>query len=75
MEVSADQELCVAAGVCAATAPEVFDQRDSDGKVVVLDGHPAVHLHKAALEAAEYCPAFAITVTANGADARGADNS
>jgi ferredoxin len=65
MQVSADQGLCVAAGICVATAPEVFDQRDSDGKVVVLDGRPAPHLHKAALEAAEYCPAFAITVTSN----------
>jgi ferredoxin len=68
MQVSADQRLCVGAGVCVATAPEVFDQRDSDGKVVVLDGRPARHLHNAARDAAEYCPAFAITVTTEGAD-------
>jgi ferredoxin len=75
MQVSADQGLCVAAGICAATAPEVFDQRDSDGKVVVLDGRPAPHLHNAAREAAEYCPAFAITVTTEGADRSRADDS
>jgi len=63
MQVTADQQLCVAAGICAAMAPEVFDQRDSDGKVLVLDAHPAPRLHKPAQEAADYCPAFAIAVT------------
>ena len=69
MRVSADQQVCVAAGICASMAPEIFDQRDSDGKVVVLDGRPAAHLHGSAQEAAEYCPAFAITVTSEERDA------
>jgi ferredoxin len=74
MRVTADQQLCVAAGICAAMAPEVFDQRDSDGKVLVLDGHPASHLHKPAQEAADYCPAFAITVTPDDPDPWSSDN-
>jgi ferredoxin len=74
MRVTADQKLCVAAGICAATAPEVFDQRDSDGKVLVLDEYPAPHLHKSAREAADYCPAFAITVSSDDADVWSSDD-
>lgn len=75
MRVTADQQLCVAAGICAATAPEVFDQRDSDGKVLILDENPAPRLHKATHEAADYCPAFAITVHPNDPNTWASDDS
>jgi ferredoxin len=75
VRVTADQQLCVAAGICAATAPEVFDQRDSDGKVLILDENPAPRLHKATHEAADYCPAFAITVHPNDPNTWASDDS
>jgi ferredoxin len=43
-------------------APEVFDQREEDGIVVLLDETPAADLHAAVREAATVCPAAAITV-------------
>jgi len=75
VRVTADQQLCVAAGICAATAPEVFDQRDSDGKVLILDENPAPRLYKSTQEAADYCPAFAITVASDDPDTWASDDS
>lgn len=40
--------------------PEVFDQRDEDGVVIVLDAAPAPALHDAVREAVAVCPAAAI---------------
>ncbi|MCK5890277.1 ferredoxin [Aeromicrobium sp.] len=36
MRVEIDQDLCCAAGHCVVAAPDVFDQRDEDGIVVLL---------------------------------------
>ena len=60
MKVSVDADKCVAAGQCVLLAPEVFDQREEDGVVVLLDGAPAQDLHEAVRESAMVCPAAAI---------------
>ena len=60
MRVSVDDEKCVAAGQCVLVAPKVFDQRDEDGVVVLLDETPGPPLHDAVREAAMVCPAAAI---------------
>ncbi|MFE7974959.1 ferredoxin [Streptomyces shenzhenensis] len=62
MKVSVDQDRCCGAGQCVLTAPEVFDQRDDDGVVVLLDERPAPDRHASVREAAAVCPAAAITV-------------
>ncbi|MGZ4751071.1 MAG: ferredoxin [Oryzihumus sp.] len=41
MRVVIDRERCQGAGMCALTAPAVFDQSEEDGRVVVLDADPA----------------------------------
>lgn len=63
MRVTVDQERCCSAGNCAMLAPDVFDQRDEDGAVVLLDASPAPDLHDAVREAAAMCPASAIGAT------------
>ncbi|MEV0371182.1 ferredoxin [Streptomyces sp. NPDC050636] len=63
MRVHADQEKCCGAGSCVLSAPEVFDQRDEDGIVIVLDARPPAELHEAVREAAAICPAAAISVS------------
>ncbi|GIE17941.1 ferredoxin [Winogradskya humida] len=37
--VTADRDVCVGAGMCVLTAPELFDQ-DDEGLVVLIDGKP-----------------------------------
>ena len=37
MRVAVDQDKCCGAGKCVLLAPEVFDQREDDGVVVLLD--------------------------------------
>jgi len=62
MKVSVDQDKCCGAGTCVLLAADVFDQRDSDGIVVLLDEAPADPLHDIVREAASVCPGVAITV-------------
>lgn len=42
--------------------PEIFDQRDEDGIVVLLDPAPTPPHHPAVREAAAVCPAAAVTL-------------
>ncbi|MBO8184022.1 ferredoxin [Streptomyces spirodelae] len=67
LSLSVDRDRCVGAGMCALTAPQLFDQRDADGRVVLLDPEPAPAHHAAAHQAAELCPAAAITALRTGA--------
>jgi len=63
MRVTIDEQACVGAGQCVLSAPEVFDQRDDDGIVVLLDKEPAASLHSVTRDAATRCPALAIAMT------------
>jgi ferredoxin len=60
MDITVDEEKCCGAGQCVLLAEEVFDQRDEDGIVVLLDARPPQRLHEAVREAASVCPAAAI---------------
>ncbi|MGW7792805.1 ferredoxin, partial [Streptomyces tricolor] len=57
-----DEAQCCGAGLGVLVAPEVFDQRDEDGIVVLLDAAPGADQHAAVREAATICPAAAIQV-------------
>ncbi|MFD5368889.1 ferredoxin [Streptomyces sp. NPDC127103] len=61
MRISIDGELCIGAGQCALTSPDVFTQDDDGFGMVVPDqdrggGGPLVR------EAARACPVRAISV-------------
>lgn len=43
-------------------APEIFDQRDDDGVVIVLDANPPADQADAARKAEASCPALAIHI-------------
>ncbi len=62
MRIVVDQEKCVAAGQCVAAAMDVFDQRDEDGVVLLLDATPPAELEEDVRQAAAVCPARAITI-------------
>ena len=63
MKVSVEEGKCVASGQCVLLAPEVFDQRDEDGVVVLLEDSPAADQFDSVREAAVVCPAAAIHLT------------
>jgi ferredoxin len=58
----ADTDKCVGAGQCARIAPEVFDQSEENGLVVVLDAEPGGTLLSAVHEAVDLCPAQALSL-------------
>jgi ferredoxin len=62
MRVIVDQDKCVAAGQCVLAAGAVFDQREDDGIVFLLDDSPPPELHAAVRRAAALCPARAVSV-------------
>jgi ferredoxin len=60
MKVMVNQTRCVGSGQCVVAAPEVFDQRDDDGIVVLLEQNPLEGLHAQVRESVQICPARAI---------------
>ncbi|WP_344611699.1 ferredoxin [Dactylosporangium salmoneum] len=60
VRVCADTGVCVGSGQCALRVPEVFDQREEDGVVVVLDEHPPPSLREAVHQAVLGCPSGAL---------------
>ena len=62
MRILVDRDRCRGAGKCALTAPELFDQSDDDGTVVVLDEQPPPDLQDQARRAAGLCPNSVIRV-------------
>ncbi|CRZ13253.1 ferredoxin [Mycolicibacterium neworleansense] len=62
MKVTVDQDKCVSSGQCVLNASEVFDQRDEDGVVVLLEPEPGADQTDNARRAAAACPALAIQI-------------
>jgi ferredoxin len=62
VKVTVDQDKCVSSGMCVMNSPDVFDQRDDDGDVVLLIDNPRPDLADVTREAAAACPALAIHI-------------
>ena len=62
MHVTIDEAKCCAAGQCVLAAPDIFDQREDDGIVVLLDADPPADQYDNVRQAAAVCPAVAIEV-------------
>lgn len=66
LAVRADGRRCCGAGHCVRIAPQVFDQDERDGTVILLQPHPPDDLAPLVREAAAVCPTSAIAVTGGG---------
>lgn len=62
IKIHIDEHKCVGAGQCVMAAPQVFDQREEDGVVVLLQDHADNGLEPSVRKAAKLCPALAIRV-------------
>ena len=62
MKISVDQDKCVSSGQCVLNAGEVFDQRDDDGVVILLNDNPRADAAESVRKAAAACPALAIDI-------------
>ena len=62
MEVIADREVCIGSGNCALAAPEVFDQDDDMGLVVVLTPELSPEHATAVRDAVARCPSGALRI-------------
>lgn len=64
MEIKADTTVCIGAGMCALTVPQVFDQSEDEGTVVVLlEGEVPEKLEDAVRRAVTLCPSGAISAS------------
>lgn len=62
MKVTADHGKCVGTGNCAFAAPDVFDQDEVSGLVIVKQDEPGEQLLGAVRQAARDCPSGAIEI-------------
>jgi ferredoxin len=63
MRASVDADVCVGAGLCVLTAPEVFSQDPEDGIATAPDVDLPPGEAEAVREAAAICPVEAIAFT------------
>ena len=62
MKISIEPHKCIGAGQCVLKAPQVFDQREDDGIVILLEESPDGPAADAARIAARVCPAEVIHI-------------
>ena len=62
MKVTVDKDKCIGSGQCVLASPDVFDQQEDDGIVVLLNSNPPADRAADVKQAAAVCPALAITV-------------
>lgn len=61
MHIEVDVDRCVGGGQCVLSAPDLFDQNEDDGTVILLD-QPLASQEDEARQASRVCPAAAIAV-------------
>ncbi|QSB06801.1 ferredoxin [Natronoglycomyces albus] len=60
MRIVVDREVCIGAGMCVLTAPELFDQDESDGRVRLLAKEITSEVAADVETAVTLCPSGAI---------------
>ncbi|WP_199748011.1 ferredoxin [Actinomadura sp. WAC 06369] len=62
MKLYADPKTCVGAGLCVLRLPDVFDQDEDDGTVILLRTTPDPAQESTVLNAVKACPTGALRV-------------
>ncbi|MFE7899561.1 ferredoxin [Streptomyces sp. NPDC057424] len=68
LRIIVDLDRCCGSGMCALSAPDVFDQRDTDGRVMLIEQFAPPGSELSVRTASENCPCGAISLenSANG---------
>jgi ferredoxin len=62
MKVTINKDKCIGAGQCVMTVPEVFDQDEEEGTVVLLQETPPQAVAEDVRKAVSFCPAGVIAI-------------
>ncbi|GHO50489.1 ferredoxin [Ktedonospora formicarum] len=62
MKVIALRNRCIASGACVLAASQVFNQRDSDGVVELVQEHPSLDQLQKVQQAVVACPSQVFVV-------------
>jgi ferredoxin len=62
MRIIVDRERCIGAAQCVLSAPDVFDQSESDGRVLLRVELPASGAPEGARTAVALCPSGALSL-------------
>jgi ferredoxin len=60
VKIAVDRDRCIGSGMCAMTAPDIFDQDPDEAVVVLLDEAPPEAQRPAVQQAVDRCPAAVI---------------
>ncbi len=60
MKLIVNRDICIGAGMCVLTAPDLFDQDEDDGRVLSLGAAESGEQQAALREAVDVCPSGAI---------------
>jgi ferredoxin len=63
VRIVADRDRCVGAGQCVLAEPDMFDQSDEDGRVLLLAGNLGPAEADIARKAIRLCPSRAISLS------------
>ncbi|MFG2057482.1 ferredoxin [Micromonospora sp. NPDC048930] len=64
VRIRVDRDRCCGSGNCVLTAPEVFDQDDADGLVLLRRTEPAPDVLDRVRRAVDLCPSGALRLDA-----------
>lgn len=62
MRVIVASHKCIASGTCVLTCPEVFEQRDEDGVVHIINQHPPLELKERIKQVVDLCPSLVFRI-------------
>ncbi|MBI1757949.1 MAG: (4Fe-4S)-binding protein [Actinobacteria bacterium] len=62
MRIVMDREYCVGSGQCVLSAPELFDQSEEDGRVLLRTARPEPAAIDRSRIAVDLCPSRALSL-------------
>jgi ferredoxin len=62
LRIIVDLDRCCGSGMCALSAPDVFDQRNTDGRVMLIEQFAPPGGELSVRTASENCPCGAISL-------------